>query len=855
MATTSTRNFGKCFRHSLASLLVVACALAVSAAALKAQTQLSAAEINQRVNAMLAKLTLAQKIQLIGGVDGMYTHAIPQIGLPGLRMSDGPIGVRSWGPDTAYAAGIGLAASWDVAMAKQVGVSIGHDARARGVNFVLGPGVNIYRAPMSGRDFEYFGEDPYLSGQIAAHYVLGVQSQDVVATVKHYDANNSEYNRHRSNSVVDERTLREIYLPQFEAAVKEGHAGAVMNSYNLVNGEHATMNKFLNIQVLRKDWGFKGILMSDWNATHYGVAAANAGLDLEMPSPQYMNAKTLMPAIKDGKVSVETINEKVRHILWVAVKFGFINHNQLDLNIPLYNQQSQAAALRGAEEGMVLLKNQGSLLPLNLHRVHTIAIIGPNAYPAVASGGGSAHMTPFAPVSFMTGLSNQLGPGTKVLWNQGLKDVQDIFSQGNFVTTPEGTTQGLKEEGFANSDCSGQPSSVSTVSRVAGGGQHGFAPGQAIRSIRWTGYYIPKTSGPVRFIAEVGPWDSYKLFVNGKRVLNVTPNFGIAPLEAKVDLQAGKPASVRMDYMLAHQMDYVPASTQVRARLGVIPVGGMLEPNVRQVAARADVVVLAVGFNSKIEGEGFDRTYRLPPGQDELINAVLDANPHTIVLLTSGGSVDTSGWLNRVPAFIEGWYGGSRAGTALANLLTGKVNFSGKLPITWWRRWKDNPTYHNYYEEPGTFNVRYREGIFVGYRAVGHDGQPAPLFPFGYGLSYTRFAFSNLSVKPAEAGPSGPITVSFTVRNTGQQAGAEVAQVYVGDPSATVPRPEKELKGFKRVMLSPGEARRVSVTLNRRSLAYWSTRSNGWAVDPGKFVVYVGDSSEHVPLQRAFTVR
>jgi len=832
---------------SLLSLFVIACPLVALAAGPRAQQKLSPAEIDRRVDAMLAKLTLAQKIRLIGGLDGMFTHAMPEIGLPRLKMSDGPIGVRSWGPSTAYAAGIGLAASWDAALARQVGVSLGQDARARGVNFLLGPGVNIYRAPMSGRNFEYFGEDPYLAGQIAAHYILGVQSQDVVATVKHYDANNSEYDRHRSNSIVDERTLREIYLPVFEAAVKEGHVGAVMNSYNLVNGEHSTQNKFLDTEVLKKDWGFRGILMSDWGATHDGVAAANAGLDLEMPSPDFMNAQTLLPAIESGKVSVATIDDKVRRILRVALEFGFFNHHQADLSIPLYNQQSRQVALESAEEGMVLLKNEGNLLPLKIGKIHTVALIGPNAYPAVASAGGSAHVTPFAPVSFLAGLSNAWGTNTKVLWSRGVKDVQEIFDSSSFVANRQGTEPGLDQEEFSNASFSGEPRSISKVPHPDSQSLPSLPSGQMVRAIRWSGYYIPKASGLMRFIAAVGPWDAYRLYVNDKLVLDVTPNRGIPPRAADIDLPAGRPAAVRLDYL--------PVSNRIQARFGVIPVEDMLEPDAKKIAALADVVVLSVGFNSDTEGEGFDRSYRLPPGQDELIKAVLDSNPHTILVLTSGGSVDTSQWINRVPAFIQSWYGGSEAGRALAEVLTGQVDPSGKLPITWWRRVEDNPTYKNYYEEPGTHDVKYREGIFLGYRADGREGQPAPLFPFGYGLSYTRFAFSHLSVTPQEASAAGPITVSFDVQDIGRRAGAEVAQVYVGDPSATVPRPEKELKGFQRVMLKPGETQRVSVTLNRRSLAYWSVKSEGWKVDPGKFVVYVGDSSEHVPLQAEFTVQ
>ncbi|MGH9326032.1 MAG: glycoside hydrolase family 3 C-terminal domain-containing protein [Terriglobia bacterium] len=820
---------------------------AVWAAGQPSQKKPSPAEIDHRVDAMLAKLTLAQKIKLIGGDDGMFIHAMPSIGLPRLKMSDGPLGVRTWGPSTAYAAGIGLAASWDVSLAKQLGISLGRDARARGVNFLLGPAVNIYRAPMDGRNFEYFGEDPYLAGQIAANYILGVQSQGVAATVKHYAADNSEYDTPRENVIVDKRTLREIYLPAFEAAVKEGHVAAVMDSYNLVNGEHSTQNKFLDTEVLKEEWGFRGILMSDWGATHNGIAAANAGLDLEMPVPQYINLKTLLPAIKSGQVSLATINDKVRRILRVAVEFGFINHNQQDLSIPLASRRSRAVALHSAEESMVLLKNQGNLLPLAINRIHSIAVIGPDAYPANVGGGGSSHVTAFAPVSFLMGIEDALGPGVKVYWSRGVTDVQKIFKDSSFVMDRKGTQPGLEQEEFSSVDFSGKPISEFRVARLDARSFSRVPPGQRVRSVRWSGYYIPKSSGPQRFIAAVGLRDAYRLFVDGKLVLDVPENGGIPPRAVDIDLPAGRPAAVRLDYL--------PDSDNIRARLGIIPVKDVLQPNVRKIAAIGDVVVLCVGFNEITEGEGHDRSYRLPPAQNALIKAVAAANPRTIVVLTAGGSVATAGWLDRVPVLLQTWYSGSEGGHALAAVLTGKANPSGKLPITWWRRVEDDPAYKNYYEEPGTHKVEYREGIFIGYRACGHNGQPAPLFPFGYGLSYTRFAFSDLSVTPKEASVDGPVTVRFDVQNIGRRTGAEVAQVYVGDPSSTVPRPIKELKGFERVVLEPGETRRVSITLNKRSLAYWNTQRDGWTVDLGKFVVYVGDSSENTPLQMDFNVR
>src|SRR5579875_967975 len=344
---------------------LVAASLFAGAARGGASQQLTPAEIDRQADALLAKLTLEQKIKLIGGVDGMFTYAMPQIGLPRLKMSDGPMGVRTWGPSTAYAAGIGLAASWDPELAQEVGVGIGEDARARGVNFLLGPGVDIYRSPRNGRNFEYFGEDPYLTGAIATGYIRGMQSEGVSATVKHYMGNNNEYLRHDSDSIIDERAMREIYLPGFEAAVRQGDVGAIMDSYNLVNGTHMTQNGYLNIDVARKDWGFKGVMMSDWVATYDAVGAANGGLDIEMPTGAYMNPKNLLPAVQSGTVKESTIDEKVFHILDTAARFGWLDRPQVDDSISLDDAQNNALALETAQEGLVLLKNEGNLLPLN----------------------------------------------------------------------------------------------------------------------------------------------------------------------------------------------------------------------------------------------------------------------------------------------------------------------------------------------------------------------------------------------------------------------------------------------------------------------------------------------------------
>lgn len=805
--------------------------------------------VEQRVSEMLSKLTIQQKIALIGGDGEMSTLGETTIALPPLKMSDGPLGVRSWGPSTAYAAGINLAATWDTDLAYQVGVMLGEDARARGVHFLLGPGLNIYRAPMNGRNFEYFGEDPYLAGSIAVGYIKGLQSQGVGGVAKHFVANNSEFDRGDINSIVDERTLREIYLPAFEAAVKQGQVAAVMNSYNLLNGEHTTQSKFLNIDVLRKDWSFQGILMSDWGATHDGIAAAIGGLDLEMPSGDFMNATTLIPAIQSGKISETLIDEKVRRILRTAIRLGFFDRDQTVLDIPLFNQEADAVTLRAAEEGAVLLKNEGDLLPLDRNKVHSIAVFGPGAYPAHVGGGGSSEVTAFAPVSFLAGLSKMLAPAIKVYWNPGVKSPESIFSGTVWCADPT-----CKDHRLARNEFS-QPANEKLFSgwddHVANWPQDELPnDDRTPRRIEWSGYYVPSKSGKYDFIA-AGIYfgkDRFRLLLDDKPAFERT-QYGVRdPLTAQITLTKGKPVKV--------QFTYWPGSAQVDIGLGAIADDEIIDPQAIAIAKKADVALVSVGFDShrNVESEASDRPYELPAAQEQLIQAIAVANPHTIVTLTAGGSVATHDWIEHVPAFLHTWYGGQEAGTALTKILFGDVNPSGKLPISWEQKLEDDPAYANYYELPGTKDVKYAEGIFIGYRYYDKSAIK-PLFPFGFGLSYTSFTFSDLTVTPDKASPDGPINVSFDVKNTGARSGAEVAEVYVGEVSPKVPRPIKELKGFARVEISPGESRHVTLTLSKRAMAYWDTRLHDWNVNPGTYTIYVGDSSANVPLHKSFEVQ
>jgi beta-glucosidase len=807
--------------------------------------------IEQRADAMVAKLSLQQKLELIGGLDNMFIRAEPAAGFPSLKMSDGPEGVRTWGPDTAYAGGIALAAAWDPALATKMGESIALDARSRGVHFLLGPGVNIYRAPMGGRNFEYFGEDPFLSGQTAAAYIRGVQSEGVIATVKHFDANNEEYDRHNVSSDMDERTLREIYLPAFEAAVKEGHVGAVMNSYNLLNGVHATQNKHLNLDILKGEWKFNGILMSDWDATYSAVGAANNGLDLEMPSGKFMNPANLTSAVQSGEVSEAAINDKVRRIFRDAIRFGFLDRDQTEYDVPRFSQKGDAVTHQEALESITLLKNEGRLLPLDAGKIHTVAVLGPDAWPAVPGGGGSSHVDAFAPVSIMTGLSDALRGKVNVLYNAGLPTADDLMRETEF-SAPAGSMGNqppVKVEVYDNPDFSGTPQ-VSYAPRMAASR---FGPRILVRSahsaIRYTSTYLPVRTEKYLFLASAAGRDAYKLIVNGQTLIDQSSHEGQAPRSAELPLTAGQPASVEVDYW--------PQSAP-RMGLGIRGVEEIVSPEARKIAAMADVALIAVGFDSSTESEGFDRTFELPFGQNELIEAISQVNPHTIVTITAGGNVDMHGWLSHVPALVQNWYPGQEGGRALAEILLGEHSPEGHLPVSFENSWEQNPTHDSYYPAPvekgQTPHVFYKEGVFLGYRYyTTYDKKP--LFPFGFGLSYTTFSFSNLKVTPQPAEPDSPITVSFDVSNNGQREGATVAQVYIGDPSAKVKRPMKELKGFEKVRLLPGESRHVSVALDRRSFAYWSDQKNGWQVDPGRFTVFVGDSSGNTPLTQDFQVQ
>ncbi len=809
-------------------------------------------DIERRVASILEQMTLQEKIEYLGGVDRFDIRSISRLGIPRFKMADGPLGVRNYGPSTAMAAGIALAASWDTALAERVGAAIGRDARAKGVHFLLGPGVNIYRAAMNGRNFEYLGEDPFLAGAIAAGFIRGVQGQGVCATVKHYAGNNSEFDRRRSNALIDQRTLREMYLPAFEMAIRDARVGAVMTSYNLVNGRYMSQNGPLINDILKKEWGFDGIVMSDWTSTYDGVEAANGGLDLEMPSAVAMNRYVLLQAIAEETVSTKTIDDKVARILRTAVRFGWLDRDQKDLGVPRYSRDGADAALEAARNSMVLLKNEGGLLPLRKEALRTIAVIGPNAHPAQAAGGGSARVEPFNAVGFMEGLSNALHGYADVHYHPGIPSLAAIADATPWRTSPDGAATGMHLEMFNNMQLAGDPV-LTCIERHVGAGEKAAAIPEPFSSTRWTGYYTPPVAGTYDIFVQIpGERIGYRLYLDDSPVVDAW-KFSRALLDTTRAFLSAGPHKIVLELVRRGE-----GFTGGKLRLGIAPTENLVDPDAVGLAEKADAVVVAVGYDPETESESGDRTFGLPLGQDALIGEMAAANSRTIVVIVSGGGVDMRRWLDRVPAVLAAWYPGQQGGSALSEILLGDTNPSGRLPVTLESRWEDNPTCESYYPQPDTDDVPYVEGILVGYR--GYEGKNvAPLFPFGFGLSYTEFQYSDLNIEPlapgeAPGGSSG-FLVTFTVENTGKRAGSDVAQLYVGSRGVgALPRPPKELKGFKKIALGPGERQTVSICLDRRAFCYYDVQNKDWRVEEGERDILVGRSSAEIVLRGTTTL-
>jgi beta-glucosidase len=814
---------------------------AITAVALFDVTGTWAADSSEeQVEEILGQMTLAEKFDYIGGIKAMSIRPMPRLGLPEIRMSDGPLGVRQNRPSTRYPAGIALAATWNRMLAEKEGSAMGRDCRARGISVLLAPGMNINRVPFCGRNFEYLsGEDPYLAAQMVVPFIRGVQGEGVVATAKHFAANNQEYERENINVIVSERALREIYLPAFEAAVREAKVGAVMDAYNKLNGSHCTESEYLNNQILKQEWQFDGVLMSDWGATHSALGPALHGLDLEMPSGYWMNAANLRPMLETGELTEGQIDDKVRRILRMILRAGFLRRAQRDSSIPLNNPESAGIALEVAREGIVLLKNERKILPLDRAKTKKIAVLGPDAHPGVPSGWGSSYVAPFYSVSVLDGLRNKSAPGVGV----------DYFEVGvgNFGTSQfehEGGTgeneSGLNAEYFDNLWLEG----AAVLQRVDERINFDWAAEKATRAVlpaqftvRWTGLIRATASSVHVFRARAD--SGIRVFLDDELIIDDWKDHAARPDVTTRVLDAGKTYKLRIEYKNS-------------GGGGATAQFGWASLEVPDIVKAYDAVIVCVGFDNGNEGEGSDRAFELPDAQDDLVRRIAEKNLNTIVVLNAGGNVDMHRWLDKVPVLLHAWYPGQEGGNALADILFGDVNPSAKLPVTFEARKQDNPAYKFYPSSDGGVGVRYEEGIYVGYRGYDHFGI-VPLFPFGFGLSYTEFEYANLQISQGES--DGDVAVSFDLTNVGKRAGAEITELYVRPEHPAIDRPPEELKGFEKVYLAPGESRRVRMRLNERSFTYFDPIKSEWRVDPGAYQVVIGASSRDPRIRRSFELK
>jgi len=798
--------------------------------------------VERRVEALLAQMTLAEKLAYIGGYKGFNVMPVERLGIPELVMADGPAGVRNFGPTTAYPAPITLAASWDEPLALEFGDAIGRDSRARGVHIWLGPGVNLTRQPHGGRNFEYFGEDPHLTARMAVGVIRGVQSRGVVATVKHFIANEQEHDRHTVSSELDERTLREVYLRPFHAAVTEAGAWAVMTSYNLVNGVHASESEPLIKTLLKEEWSFPGPVMSDWTSVYSTLGPVRAGLDLEMPVGVFMTEALIAPLLDRGDVTQAIIDDKVRRILRMAVSMGFLDRPQLDDSIPRDDPVTAATALRIARRGIVLLKNDAGILPLSPTRSRRILVLGPNAHPSPTGGGGSSYTTPHRAVSVVDALRALPGDWEVVHHPVGMSPEREAAAWSGYAL-PDGGP-GLMAEYFANMDLAGPP----VATRVEPGIDHdwsGRGPVDGIGpddfSVRWTGRIVADRAGDHTLIARSD--DGMRVFVDGAPVIDMWRDQAATKGTARLSLSPGEGHDLRVEYY--------------QRKGGAIAQFGIVEtvdrgdrPLPAAALAAADVVIACVGFDRESEYEGADRPFELPPEQESMLRRLVRAHPRVVVVLNAGASVDATGWIDDAAAVLMAWYPGQNGNTALAEILTGAINPSGRLPVTFERDFAESYAAKGYPpEKDGT--LRYDEGVFVGYRHFDRHALD-PLFCFGHGLSYTTFRYTDLRVTPGAPG-EGP-TVSVSVENSGDVPGDEVVQLYISDPDPSLPRPLRELKEFRRVTLRPGEAREIEFTLTPGALARWDLPSRAWSPGRGRFEVFVGSSSRDLPLRATFEI-
>lgn len=789
------------------------------------------------IEKLMTELTLEEKVSLLAGYDHWTTVPIERLDIPQLKVTDGPNGarggiVRGGSAAVCFPCGSALASSWNTDLVNEVGQALAVQVKSKGAHILLAPTVNIHRTPIAGRNFECYSEDPYLTSRMAVAYIQGLQSEGVGACIKHFIANDQEFERNSISSEVDERTLHEIYLPPFRAAVAEAQPWAVMSSYNRLNGTYCSEDKALLIDLLKDKWGFDGIVISDWFGS-YSDNAAGGGLDLEMPGKARWMGENVLKMVQDRSLDVAVVDDKVRRLLRTLVRVGA--EGELEPETTVDRPEDRSLVRQAGAEGMVLLKNEGNVLPLE--NVQSIAVIGANAKWTQFQGGGSAHVTPPYTVSPLEGIQN--ATSANVTYSLGctihkrLPLIEGETFTMDYYNDPAGEP--------VQTDVK-QSSQIAWFGDVPAGVEDGF-------TLRINGSFTAQESGIYTFgIAGVG--NCYLKIGDKLEIQNaIDPDSVKTPFEiwdqekmGEVALAVGETVSVSAEYN-------APENLPWRAvRIGHLPpMASDPVAEAAKAAAKADVAVVVVGLNDEWESEGFDRVNMdLPGQQNELVSAVAKANPNTVVILNVGSPVHMP-WLDDVATVLQAWYLGQEQGNAYADVLFGKVSPSGKLPSTFPKRYQDNPAYINYPGENG--KVRYGEGLFVGYRYYDKK-EITPLFHFGHGLSYTSFAYDGLEIAPA----GEDYTLSLNVTNSGSRAGSEVVQVYVHDVESSLLRPEKELKAFTKVSLEAGETKRVSIPLKRDDLAFYNPVYQDWIVEDGDFTILVGASAGDIRLEGTLTV-
>ncbi|USW58805.1 Putative glycoside hydrolase, family 3, glycoside hydrolase family 3 domain, immunoglobulin [Septoria linicola] len=820
------------------------------------------------VEDVLSQLTTQEKVSLLSGTDFWHLAGVSRLGIPAIRTSDGPNGVRGTKffngvPAACLPCGTALGATWDVDLVREGGELMGREAIAKGASVLLGPTVNMQRSPLGGRGFESYSEDPVLAGNLAAASVAGIQSTGVAATLKHFVCNDLEDKRMSSNSIVSQRALREVYLMPFQIAQRDAKPWAYMTSYNLVNGTHASENPKLLQDILRSEWGFDGLVMSDWFGVYSTTEAIKAGLDLEMPGPPSLRGPQIDLALRCGKLLSHHLDARVTEVLKLIKKL-------LPLNIEENAEESTvdspetAALLRSiAANSIVLNKNEGGILPFKKEK--TTAVIGPNAAYAAFSGGGSASLLPYYAVTPADGIKAKVESAEYALGASAWKRLP-LLSR---VSKTKDNRTGLIMKVYLEPPNTGKERHAIDELLIKDTSilLFDYKNPQLNTHLFYSDIdttFTPDETAEYEFSCSVA--GTAQVFVDGKLVVDnktkQTPGdsfFGVGTHEeiGSINLEAGKTYDVHVEFgslpTLTYKKEGVTAFGAGGIRLGL---HRKLDQKIEmqravELAKKVDQVVLVAGLNSDWESEGYDRSHMdLPPGSDELIEAVLAANPNTAVVIQSGTPV-TMPWADKANALVQAWYGGNETGNAIADVVFGDINPSGKLSLSFPKRNEDNPAFLNYTSDDN--RVVYGEGVYVGYKFY-EKTKKEVLFPFGHGLSYTSFELKDLQVS-ADA-ESDEVVITVQVTNTGKVAGAEVVQVYVAPQTPSINRPSKELKGFAKVFVEAGETKSAEVKISKKyATSFYHEGKDAWLSEKGRYTVLVGNSSASTPLSGEIEVQ